>query len=207
MNELSKKDREILVMISNGAPDHQVCRQFGMLPAQLKQVLIRVARRAEEYDEADNAALFYERALRRRAENHILSLEARFNALMEGSPEAVLVVNAMTGAIQQVNDNASKLFGFSRERLIGRSVEDLVPERYRKIHPAYRVGFLSSVRKREMGYHPPIFAQREDGSEIEIAISLTASLADDDVMVVCSDYARWKMHAPPSSEFAQEIER
>lgn len=44
-----------------------------------------------------------------------------------------------------------------------------------------------------MGYHPPIYAARADGAKIEIAISLTASAADDDVMVICTEYRTWEV--------------
>lgn len=191
MNGLSKKDREIVRQLSQGVPDLAICRQFGLLPAQLDAVLNRVAKRAATYEVEEDAAAMYERALRLRAENTYRSLEARFNALMDASPNAILVVNAMTGAIRQVNENAAKLFGYSVGSLVGRSVEDLVAPKLRGVHPAYRIGFLTSARKREMGYHPPIFAHRSDGTEFEVAIALTATSNDEDVMVVCTEFARW----------------
>ena len=204
MKELSKKDREIVKLVSEGVPDTQVCRQTGITNDQLIKVLDRVAKRAATYDVAEDAAAMYERALRCRAENAARSLEARFVALLDASPDSVLVINAMTGVIGQVNQNASNLFGYASAELVGRSVEDLVPERYRAIHPAYRKGFLINVRKRQMGYHPPIFALRRDGSEIEVAIALTASIADDDVMVVCSEFARWNAGEARSEETHQQ---
>ncbi len=42
-----------------------------------------------------------------------------------------------------------------------------------------------------MGYHPPIFAVKGDGSEVEVAIALTATFSDEDVMVVCTEFALW----------------
>jgi len=180
----------------------QVCRQFGITTDQLLKVLDRAAKRAETYDVADNAAAMYERALRRRAENAARSLEARFCALLDASPDAILVINAMTGVIGQVNERAANLFGYAPSDLVGRSMEDLVPERYRATHPAYRKGFLINIRKRQMGYHPPIFALRGDGVEVEVAIALTASIADDEVMVVCTEFARW--NATDSDEEATQ---
>jgi hypothetical protein len=69
------------------------------------------------------------------------------------------------------------------------SIEDLVPREHRGIHPAYRLGFLASMRKRNIGYHPPIFAVRSDGKHVELSIGLTCSSADEDVMVVCTLFA------------------
>lgn len=193
MKGLSKKDRDVLREISIGVPDLEVCRKFGFLPRQLDEVLARAAKRAEADEVADHAAVYYERALRRRAENAASSLAARFNALMDASPDAILVINAATGIIDQVNENAAKMFGYSVEGLVGLSVEELVPAKVRAIHPAYRIGFLTSTRKRQMGYHPPIFAVRADGTEIELAVALTAALSDGEVMVVCTEFARWNL--------------
>jgi len=152
----------------------------------------------------EDAAAMYERALRLRAENTFRSLEARFHALLDASPNAILVVNAMTGVISQVNSNAAKLFGYPANGLVGRSVEDLVNPPLRAIHPAYRIGFVTSARRREMGYHPPIFAYRAVGSEVEVAIALTATTNDEEVMVVCTEFARWTgLDDPVANESAQ----
>jgi hypothetical protein len=46
---------------------------------------------------------------------------------------------------------------------------------------------LRSVRKREMGYHPPITGLKRYGTEVRMSIALTATVKDDDVMVVCTE--------------------
>lgn len=191
MKDLKRKDREVLMMLSEGMPDLLVCRKVGVLPGELATILSRIALLAEDASTRPDLAVTYERALRKRAENTAKSLEGRFNALLDASPNAVLVINGTTGFIRQVNERAAEMFGYAAGDLVGRSMEDLVPVKFRAIHPAYRLGFLNSVRKREMGYHPPIVALRGDGAEVEMAIALTASEADDEVMVVCTEFHRW----------------
>jgi PAS domain S-box-containing protein len=195
MEELSKRDREVLTLLSDGHPDASVCRKLGLSHRQLEESLDRIRTRAEAHPEA-SAALYYERALRRRAENRERSLQGRFNALMGASTDAVLVANGRTGVILQANDNAARMFGYEHERLVGMSVEDLVPIDQRDHHPAYRLGFLANARKREMGYHPPIFGLRQDGSKLEMAIALTSSGHDDDMMVVCTEFTAWSSLGP-----------
>lgn len=191
MKDLKRKDREVLTMLSEGVPDLLVCRKVGVFPGELAATLARIAELAEDASTRPELAVTYERALRKRAENAAKSLEGRFNALLDASPNAVLVINGTTGIIRQVNQRATEMFGYEAGDLVGKSMEDLVPVKFRAIHPAYRIGFLNSVRKREMGYHPPIAALRGDGSEIDMAIALTASEADDEVMVVCTEFHRW----------------
>ncbi len=188
--EISKKDREILKQLSTGKTDLEVCRALGLLPSQLEQVIRRATQWVDSHETENSDMFMVERALRKLSENLARSLDSRFAALIDISPEAILVVNALTGLIKQANENAANMFGYALEDLLNRSMEDLVPVKYRGIHPAYRIGFLSSSRKRQMGYHPPIFGVKSDGTEVEIAIAIT-SATDEDVMVICTEFATW----------------
>jgi PAS domain S-box-containing protein len=118
-------------------------------------------------------------------EGEIWAGEARLNALMDIAPEAIVLANGRSGRILKANHQASVIFGYTLRELVGLPVEALVPSDLHDIHVKYRQGFLHNVRKREMGYHPPIQAVRKDGSLVELDIALTATAATDDVMVVC----------------------
>jgi two-component system sensor kinase FixL len=74
----------------------------------------------------------------------------------------MLLVNALT----------QKLFGYSREELIGQSVEILVPDRFRAGHPAHRAAFFGAPQARAMGAGRDLFARRKDGSEFSVEIEL-----------------------------------
>jgi len=189
MEKLSKIDQEVLRHLSDGLDDREVCLRMKLKPQALAKSIRRIEARAEA--ESNDAGRFYERALRKRLERMNSSLSARLHALMEVSPQAVLVIDGRTGLIKEFNDVACEMFGYSKDELQNLKVEALVPESIRAIHYAYRLGFLANVRKREMGYHPPIMGVRKDGSEVEMAIALTATIADDDVMVLCTERARW----------------
>ncbi len=189
MKKLSKVDQEVLRALSEGLADYEVCRRLQISPAVFSRSLKRIEARAAE--DSDDAGMLYERALKKRQERINLSLAARLHALMDVSPQAILVIDGRNGAIKEFNEVACHLFGYTKLEMSKLTVEDLVPQSIRSIHSAYRVGFLMSVRKREMGYHPPIMGIRKDGSEVEMAIALTATKADDDIMVVCTEKALW----------------
>ncbi len=187
MKALSKADQDVLRLMSEGASDLEICQRLRMAsPAFLRSVK-RIEERASV--ESDDAGRFYERALRQRAERANVSLAARFHALMDVLPQAVLVVDGRTGVIKEFNMLACQMFGYTSYELQKLTVEDLVPKSVRSKHFALRLGFLASVRKREMGYHPPIMGIRKDGSELPMSIALTATVADDDVMVVCAEWS------------------
>jgi PAS domain S-box-containing protein len=201
--ELGKRTVEQVEMLANGVSDAAVCRQVGMTQAELVAELEKVEAWLQEHPERLEMHLLYERACHRRVENSLRATQERFGALLDAMIAAVLVVESRTGTIKQANRRCDVLFGYPEGDLVGRSVEDLVPPSYRAIHPAYRIGFLASVRKREMGYHPPIYGLRADGERIEMAIALTASTSDDDVMVICTPYEVWA----GAREWAEEHQR
>jgi PAS domain S-box-containing protein len=99
------------------------------------------------------------------------SKEDLLNAIIEGSPYAKILVND-AGKITLVNRQAEKLFDYSREELLGQSIDLLVPERFRRSHPELRASFEHAPMARPMGAGRDLFGRRKDGSEVPIEIGL-----------------------------------
>ncbi|MGA2218832.1 MAG: sigma 54-interacting transcriptional regulator [Terracidiphilus sp.] len=91
--------------------------------------------------------------------------------LFEVSPDAIFVTDAQ-GVIRGANPRASELFGHTQAELIGRPIEDLVPERFRRRHPSHRENYNAHPRARQMGAAMNLFGLRRDGSEIPVDIML-----------------------------------
>jgi PAS domain S-box-containing protein len=104
--------------------------------------------------------------------------ETKFRNLLESAPDAMVIVDS-TGCIQLVNAQTEHLFGYSRHELIGRSVELLVPIRYRDGHVGYRSHYSQSPRPRAMGAGFDLHGVRKDGSEIPVEISLSPLQTDE----------------------------
>ena len=73
--------------------------------------------------------------------NH--TLELRLRAAVESAPSGLLMIDS-EGRIVLVNKEIERLFGYSRDELLGNPVEMLVPERFRLQHPEFRSGFLAT---------------------------------------------------------------
>ena len=97
--------------------------------------------------------------------------DANCRAVLEAAPDAMLVVNR-AGEIVAANLRAERLYGYSREQLIGRVVESLIPVKFRDRHRQHRENFLANPEKQAMQV-VEIFAVRSDASEIPVDVSLS----------------------------------
>lgn len=98
--------------------------------------------------------------------------EARFRALLEATPDAMVIVNTK-GIIELANAQTEKLFGYARPELLGQSVDILVPKSLREHHGGHRQGFFGAPKTREMGKGLDLSGLRKDGTEFPVEISLS----------------------------------
>src|SRR5688572_13347629 len=84
--------------------------------------------------------------------------------IIDSVPTAVVVVD-QAGKIVLVNTETERLFGYSREELLGARIDVLVPERFRGSHPAHRAEFIRNPNARPMGAGRDLYALRKDGSQ------------------------------------------
>lgn len=106
-----------------------------------------------------------------------------FKLLLEGLPDAVLIVSS-DGHIQALNKLAEALFGYEHGALLGRSVEELIPESLREAHTKHRVTFSQKPRSRPMGGAGLLLGRRADGSDFPVEISLAPIELDSSVGVL-----------------------
>lgn len=119
------------------------------------------------------------------AEGHLLQSEKRGLAIIESVPDAVVIVGE-GGIIELVNEQAEKLLDYRRAELVGRSIEVLVPERYREVHQHMRAKVENGAyaRPMESGHH--FNARRKDGSEFPVDISLSPFVAEGQHKTIAS---------------------
>ena len=109
---------------------------------------------------------------RKKAEEAIRTSEERFRSLFEFSPDAI-VVSDRQGKIAEANGQVEKLFGYTREDLMGQPIECLVPERFRGIYLNQRQEYNKNPHPRQMGVGLELSGRRKDGSEFPADIMLS----------------------------------
>jgi two-component system, sensor histidine kinase len=104
---------------------------------------------------------------------HMQSLSAELAlSVLDAAPDAMIIIDD-TGTICFANWQVSSLFGYTHDQIIGLTVEQLMPERFRGDHLAHRRDYAESHRPRAMGEGLALFGQRLDGSEFPVEISLS----------------------------------
>ena len=91
--------------------------------------------------------------------------------LFEATPDGVVVVDT-EGRILLVNARAEVMFGYRPGAMVGRTLETLLPERYRAVHGSHRSHFLAHASARPMGSGMNLVGLRGDGVEFPIEVAL-----------------------------------
>jgi PAS domain S-box-containing protein len=112
-------------------------------------------------------------------------LEHNFSQIIEASPVGKLVVDS-DGLIQLANARLCRLFGYSREELLGQRLEMLVPSAARHAHAAQRAAFIEHPHTRAMGAGLDLYGLRSDGSEIAVEVGLSPIQTDSGIAIVAA---------------------
>ena len=96
----------------------------------------------------------------------------RLRAILDAAVDAIVTIEE-SGAIESINHAAERVFGYTRDELIGRNVSLLMPSPYREEHDRYIAHYLDTGEARIIGIGREVEAQRKDGSVFpaDIAVS------------------------------------
>jgi diguanylate cyclase (GGDEF)-like protein/PAS domain S-box-containing protein len=112
------------------------------------------------------------------------SAEEQLRLVVESAPYGMLRIDE-TGTITLVNSQVEQLFGYSREELLGKPTEFLLPARFRSPQNSHAEQIFESDVAR-LGGGRELFALRSDGTEIPVEISLNAIQSPGGTQVLAS---------------------
>jgi PAS domain S-box-containing protein len=104
---------------------------------------------------------------------------------LDAAPDAMIIIDS-AGVIRYGNRQVTALFGYSHAEVIGKQVEQLMPERYRRRHLGHREGYFHNIRLRPMGQGLELFGLRRDGSEFPVEISLSPIEQGNEVLTAAA---------------------
>jgi PAS domain S-box-containing protein len=106
-----------------------------------------------------------------------------FREIFQGSAEGIIMVNK-DGIILLANPVSEQMFGYEAGGLIGQSLENLLPPRYRGGHSHLRKQFNNHPSPRRMGVGRDLMAMKKNGTEFPVEVSLSYKELDSELLVM-----------------------
>jgi protein-histidine pros-kinase len=100
------------------------------------------------------------------------SSEAYFRNILESAPDAMVIIDHY-GKVTVVNEQAERMFGYTREEMLGQEIEFLLPDDVRDKHISHRAGYARNPHIRPMGVGMDLSGRRKNGTTFPVEISLS----------------------------------
>ncbi|MGH2566594.1 MAG: PAS domain-containing protein, partial [Ginsengibacter sp.] len=111
--------------------------------------------------------------------------EEKFRGLLEAAPDGIVITNER-GEIVLANNQTETLFGYTKQELIGKPVEMLIPANFRGKHLGDRTQYITAPKVRSMGAGLELFAIRKDGIQFPVEISLSPLITEEETLISAS---------------------
>jgi PAS domain S-box-containing protein len=96
----------------------------------------------------------------------------QFEALFNHATIGIVLCNEKA-EIVNFNSQAEIHFGYSKEEVLGKKIEVLLPQKYRQSHVKDRTEFYAHPTNKIMGHGRDLHGQKKDGSEFPVEVSLS----------------------------------
>ncbi len=132
---------------------------------------------------------------RKRIETAIKESEAKFRSVAQSAKDAIITAGK-AGIIAFCNAAAQKLFDYSEDELVGKSVSSLMPERFREAHERGMANVVSTGKSRLIGETIELFGLTKKGREFPVELSLSSWMSDEDIFYtgIIRDISKRKQH-------------
>ncbi|QRM90800.1 PAS domain S-box protein [Lacinutrix sp. WUR7] len=106
-----------------------------------------------------------------------------FKSIFHSSVEGILVIND-SGVIIKANPASEQMFGYNKQELINKTVEDLIPNQFKKNHKSHRDKYSKKPKSRRMGLDLDLWGLKKDGSQFPLEISLSPTEIENKQLVI-----------------------
>ena len=99
--------------------------------------------------------------------------EERFRAILESATDAIISISK-EGTILEWNRSAERIFGYSKDEIIGRGLPRVVPQRYLESHIDGIKRVIEGGERHVIGKTVELWGMRKDGTEFPLELSLSS---------------------------------
>jgi len=104
--------------------------------------------------------------------------EERYRGLIETSADAIVSVNDSREIIQW-NDSASRIFGYTKDEIMGKPIDTIVPEEYQNRHIEGFKRYIKTGEGKIIGKTAELKGLRKDGFIVHVELSLSVLRAGE----------------------------
>jgi PAS domain S-box-containing protein len=102
----------------------------------------------------------------------IFQVDVTIRTLLESLAESVVIIDT-TANIILINRQAERLFGYTKEEIVGLHLNVLLPDRFHTVHPKHVTDYFEKPKIRPMGLEQELSARHKSGHDIPVEISLS----------------------------------
>lgn len=113
---------------------------------------------------------------------HLQEIEL-FQGIFQSCVEGILVVDA-DGIIIKANPASEHLFGYKAGALIGQTIENLIPNKFKEKHKSHREGYIVKPKARRMGQNLDLWGLKKDNSQFPLEISLSPTTIEEKQVII-----------------------
>ncbi len=106
---------------------------------------------------------------------------SQLQAVLETAVEGIVTID-IAGTMLSANPAAERIFGYGRGELVGRRVNELMPEPDRSRHDGYIEAYRTTGRPRIIGIGREVIGMRRDGSLVPIDLSISEVRLGDRIL-------------------------
>jgi PAS domain S-box-containing protein len=140
-------------------------RDGTLFPVQLSVGEMRIG------SERKFTGLLHDLTRRVHLEGELGASEARWRAVVDSAVDGILVIDA-EGRIETFNPAAERLFGYTAQEMLSRSVDMLMPAPYRDEHETFLARYLPTGRITVIDSGREVQGRRKDGSTFPLHLSV-----------------------------------
>ncbi|MFN6944481.1 MAG: sensor histidine kinase [Cytophagaceae bacterium] len=144
----------------------------------------------------------------KRAEAALGESENKINSIINAAVDGVITINTR-GIMELVNPSAAKLFGYTQEELLGKSINMLMPEPDKSHHDGYMNNYLRTGHHKIIGIGREVTGLKKDGTLFPFFLSISEVKFEDRTLFTgfVHDITEQKIAEEKLRRYAAELER
>ncbi|MHB0975575.1 MAG: SpoIIE family protein phosphatase [Candidatus Aquicultorales bacterium] len=207
---LPDAERPLFIAITTGRPRYNVELILERSDGSRAALLENAVPLRDEVGKPLGAVLsFYDITERKRLGDELAEGIERFSSLIESTTDAIIGCTGGGFTVSFWNTAAERMFGYTKEEIVGKPLSYIIPERLREEHRRGVTRFIAEGRAIYLGKTMEFEGLRKGGSEFPMEISLGAWRRKEETLFVAviRDITERKRTEAERSRLLRELER